>query len=258
MADRYNAAAVFYQTGTAYLPGYLDLGAVPVKLGDEARVPLAQFGLEGKARAGLRQTVNRLGRAGLEFDIVPRALVPAIMPEMQVVSDRWLKTRHAKEKRFSLGYFQPDYLHRCDVAVLRHGGAIVAFANLWQAAGRKELSLDMMRYDPAAPKGVMEYLTIHLMLWGKTQGFEWFSLGMAPLSGLERRPLAPLWHKTGNVIFQMGGEFYNFEGLFRYKSKFDPVWRPRYLIVPSGAQIAPALIAVTRLIAGGLKGIFMK
>jgi phosphatidylglycerol lysyltransferase len=258
LADRYNAAAVFYQVGTAYLPFYLDLGAVPVKLGEEARVPLAQFGLEGKERAGLRQTFNKLGRAGLEFDVIARAAVPAIMPDLQVVSDRWLKTKRAKEKHFSLGYFHPDYLRRCDVAVLRRSGAIVAYANLWQAAGRRELSLDLMRYDPSAPKGVMEYLTIHLMLWGKTQGFEWFSLGMAPLSGLERRPLAPLWHKTGNVIFQLGGEFYNFEGLFRYKSKFDPVWRPRYLIVPSGAQIAPALIAVTRLIAGGLKGIFMK
>lgn len=258
MADRHNAAAVFYQVGTTQLPTYLDLGAVPVKLGEEARVLLSQFGLDGKERAGLRQTYNKLGRAGLEFDVVARAEVLEIVSELKAVSDRWLDTKRAKEKRFSLGYFHPDYLRRCDIAVLRRHGAIVAFANLWQDAGKQELSLDLMRYDPSAPNGVMEYLTICLMRWGKAQGFEWFSLGMAPLSGLERRPLAPLWHKVGNAIFQLGGEFYNFDGLYRYKSKFDPVWRPRYLIVPSGAQIGPALIAVTSLIAGGLRGIFVK
>ena len=38
----------------------------------------------------------------------------------------------------------------------------------------------------------MEYLFTELMLWGKQQGYRWFNLGMAPLSGLEGRSLAPL------------------------------------------------------------------
>ncbi len=258
MADRYNAGAVFYQVGTLHLPVYLDLGAVPVKLGEEARVPLADFALEGKRGARLRHAYNKLRRDGIGFDVIRHHDVDGVLTELRSISDSWLATKRVKEKRFSLGYFDPGYLRRCDVAVLRRDGAIVAFANLWYGAGKQELSLDLMRYDPAALKGVMEHLTVCLMLWGKAQGFQWFSLGMAPLSGLERRPLAPLWHKVGNVIFDLGSEFYNFEGLYHYKNKFDPVWRPRYLIVPSGMQVAPALLAVTSLISGGLKGIFAK
>ena len=35
---------------------------------------------------------------------------------------------------------------------------------------------------------VMEFLFLELMLWGKEQGYERFTLGMVPLAGLERRP----------------------------------------------------------------------
>lgn len=258
MADRHNAGAVFYQVSTMHLPVYLDLGAVPVKLGEEARVRLVDFALEGKRGAKLRNAYNKLKRDGLGFDVIPHNDVDAVLPELRTISDRWLATKRVREKRFSLGFFDSDYLRCCDVAVLRRDRTIVAFANLWYGADKEELSLDLMRYDPSAPNGVMEHLTVCLMLWGKAQGFQWFSLGMAPLSGLERRPLAPLWHKVGNVIFDLGSEFYNFEGLYHYKNKFDPEWRPRYLIVPSGMQLAPALLAVTSLISGGLKGVFAK
>ncbi len=126
----------------------------------------------------------------------------------------------------------------------------MAFANLWEVAQPDEVSIDLMRYDPAAPRGVMDLLFAELMLWGRAQGYRWFNLGTAPLSGLERHPLAPLWHKIGTAVFDLGEEFYNFEGLYRYKAKFDPDWRPRYLASPPGLSVPIILLAITRLIAG--------
>jgi phosphatidylglycerol lysyltransferase len=95
-------------------------------------------------------------------------------------------------------------------------------------------------------------------MWAKEEGFEYFSLGMAPLSGLENHSLAPLWHKIGNTIFRVGGDFYNFEGVYFYKEKFNPEWEPVYLAAPPGLQTASALLAATTLISGGVKGIFSK
>ncbi len=99
----------------------------------------------------------------------------------------------------------------------------------------------------------MDYLFIELMLWGQAQGFEWFNLGMAPLSGLEAHPLAPAWHRVGNFIFRHGEHFYNFEGLRRYKGKFDPAWEPRYLVARGGIALPRVLIDVSVLIAGGMR-----
>ena len=59
---------------------------------------------------------------------------------------------------------------------------------LWPTASREELSIDLMRHTDEAA-GAMDFLFAEMMLWGASQGYQRFSLGMAPLSGLESRPL---------------------------------------------------------------------
>jgi phosphatidylglycerol lysyltransferase len=67
-----------------------------------------------------------------------------------------------------------------------------------------------------------------------------------------------LWHKIGAVIFDMGDQFYNFEGLYEYKAKFSPQWQSRYLAAPNGLSVPFILIKITRLISGSWQGIFGK
>jgi phosphatidylglycerol lysyltransferase len=248
---------VFYQVKPDNLPLYIDLGLNLSKLGEEARVPLGSFSLEGSARADLRQAYRRAGRDGAEFAVVPRPHVGAILPELRAVSDAWLAEKNTAEKRFSLGFFDDRYLLHFDCAVVRHAGAIVAFANLWRSDSN-ELSVDLMRYNDAAPKGVIDFLLVECMLWGKIQGFQWFNLGMAPLSGLEEHALAPTWHKIGRMVQRYGEMFYPFEGLRKYKEKFLPVWRPRYLAARDGLGMAGALLDVTALISGGVGKVLRK
>jgi phosphatidylglycerol lysyltransferase len=90
------------------------------------------------------------------------------------------------------------------------------------------------------------------MLWARAQGYRYFNLGMAPLSGLEQRRLAPLWSRTGAFIYRHGEHFYNFEGLRRYKEKFQPEWQSRYLAAPGGIALPRILLDVSRLISGGV------
>jgi phosphatidylglycerol lysyltransferase len=248
---------VFYQVKPQNLPLYIDLGLNLSKLGEEARVALDSFSLEGAARADLRQAHRRAVRDGAQFEVVPRADIAAILPQLRAVSDTWLAAKNTAEKRFSLGYFAEDYLKNFDCGVVRRGGSVVAFANLWRGA-HSELSVDLMRYNDDAPKGVIDYLLTECMLWGRTQGFQWFNLGMAPLSGLEEHALAPTWHKLGRLVQRYGEVFYHFEGLRRYKEKFLPVWRPRYLAAPDGLATAGALLDVTALISGGVGKVLRK
>jgi phosphatidylglycerol lysyltransferase len=220
-------------------------------------VPLGNFGLEGSARADLRQAHRRAIRDGASFELLAPADALAILPQLRAVSDTWLAEKHTGEKRFSLGFFDERYLSHFDIAVVRHSNNVVAFANLWRG-GQSELSVDLMRYNEAAPKGVMDYMLIECMLWGKAQGFQWFNLGMAPLSGLEEHALAPAWHKIGRMVTRYGEMFYSFEGLRKYKEKFNPVWRPRYLAAPDGIAMAGALLDVTALISGGVRKVLRK
>lgn len=257
-ADRHGARIAFYQVSANTLPLYLDLGLSLIKLGEEARVDLGDFSLEGRKRGKLRQAYNKYLREGCSFEIVPREQVPALIPRLKEISDSWLSDKNTREKSFSLGFFDPAYLTRGAVAVVKLEEQIVAFANLWELDNREELSIDLMRYTVDAPSGTMEFLNIALMLWGKEQGYRWFNLGMAPLSGLEHHPLAPIWHKVGSTVFRHGNEFYNFTGLHQYKDKFDPIWMPRYLAAPAGLNLPSVLLRITTLISGGLKGVFTK
>jgi phosphatidylglycerol lysyltransferase len=257
-ADRFGAKPIFYRIRPSLLMLYLDLGLTMVKLGEEAVVDLSQFSLKGQARASLRHAYNKLQRDDWQFSVVPRADVASILDALERISNEWLEEKNTREKGISLGFFDREYLQRSDIAIISKDNKIVAFANLWKPDNKSELSMDLMRYSSEAPNGTMEYLTICLMLWAKEQGYQNFNLGMAPLSGLESHALAPLWHKIGRSVFRYGNEFYNFQGLRSYKDKFDPVWEPRYLAVPSVFDVPTALLQITTKIAGGVKGIFSK
>ena len=258
MADYHGAQTVFYQVCADRLALYVDLGLAALKIGEEARVALTDFSLEGAARADLRQSHRRAQRDGATFEIVPPSGVEALLPALQRISDAWLAAKSTGEKRFSVGAFAPQYLRQFPLAVVRADGVPAAFANLWSTDTRAELSVDLMRFGPDAPRGSMDYLFIELMLWARREGYRWFNLGMAPLAGLEAHPLAPAWHRVGNFIFRHGEHFYNFEGLRRYKSKFSPVWEPRYLAARGGIALPRVLVDVSVLIAGGMKELFAR
>jgi phosphatidylglycerol lysyltransferase len=258
LVDVRGGRTVFYQVSGRALPLYVDLGLTLIKLGEEARVPLADFHLEGSARADLRQSRRRAQRDGATFQVIPPSQVAPILPRLREVSNAWLEEKATAEKGFSLGAFSERYIEQFPVAIVKSEGEIVAFANLWGTDNLEELSVDLMRFGPDAPRGAMDYLFIELMLWGRAQGYRWFNLGMAPLAGLENRALAPLWHRLGSFLFRHGESFYNFEGLRRYKAKFDPVWEPRYLASPGGMQLPRVLIDVATLISGGFKELISK
>lgn len=252
--DRHGGRTVFYQVGPDALPWLLELGLRPVKIGENARIRLAAFDLAGKQRGELRNVRNKAPRVGLSFEILPADRVRCHLDELASVSNAWLAERKTREKRFSLGRFDPAYLSTSPCAVVRQGEKIVAFANIWRAADGQEVGIDLMRFIPEAPAGTMDYLIVETILWAKAQDLAWFDLGMAPLAGLPEHRLASLWSKFGRIAVRHGGRLYNFHGLRAFKAKFQPTWRPAYLLYP-GISLGRVLPDITALIAGGWSGI---
>jgi phosphatidylglycerol lysyltransferase len=248
MASLRNARLSIYQVGPKLLPLMIDLGLRPFKIGEEALVDVQAFDLAGKKGYGFRQTLKRFEALEAEFTVVAPEDVDALMPELKVVSDGWLKSKNAREKRYSLGCFKPEYMRLTPVALVRLNGKIMAFANLWPTRDKAVLTLDLMRYDPASPPSIMEYLFLRLIGWARDHGYAHFSLGLAPLAGIEAKPLSGAWNKIAAVIYQLGGEVYNFQGLRAYKEKFKPQWEPRYFgIKGQETALGAALMAVVAL-----------
>lgn len=258
LADRHGATPVFYQVRKHNLPLYLDMGLSLLKLGEEGRVPLREFNLEGATRKRLRRSVRVVEADGGSFEIVRGAAIDPLLPRLREISDEWLRTRGSREKGFSLGFWNERYIQGTTIALVRRGEEIVAFANLWEGADGEEVTVDLMRYTTRAPEGAMEYLFVQSMLWGRDAGYAHFNLGMAPLSGLENRQLSPIWNRVGALLFKHAENFYNFRGLRGFKEKFDPVWEPRYLASPGGLALPRILTNVSALVSRGLRGVISK
>lgn len=254
MARRHGGRAVFYQVSSATLALYADAGLSAFKLGEEARIRLADFDLKGSRRGSIRTSINKLEREGISFEVLTPDEIPNVLDELQRVSDLWIAEHRVREKGFSLGMFERGYIASQAVAVLKRGNRVIAFATLMRTDLGEEATVDLMRFDPTAPNGSMEVLFAKILMHFKAAGYVWFSLGMAPLAGLSENPVAPLWHRVGRAAFDHGEALYNFRGLRAFKNKFDPEWRSRYMAVTGGLNPVLALADVTVLISGGLRG----
>jgi phosphatidylglycerol lysyltransferase len=249
LADRYGARTVFYRCDAQMLPHAIDLGLRVMKLGEAARVPLADFTLDGKKRSKLRHAVSRAEREGLSFRVLQGDDIAPLLPELRAVSDEWLAAKRQREKQFGLGRFDDDYLAGGPVALVEREGMLLAFANLWTLPGRSELAFDLMRSRTDIPNGTMDFLFTRLMEWGRDGGYAHLALGMAPLSGIESRRLAPAWARLATMVFNKGERLYGYAGLRRYKEKFLPEWSGRYLLAPRNPAMALALLDVTLLVS---------
>jgi phosphatidylglycerol lysyltransferase len=101
----------------------------------------------------------------------------------------------------------------------------------------------------------MDFLFVELLHWGAVQGYVAFEFGVAPLAGLEDRPLAPIMSRVGRLLYERAEEIYNFRGVRRYKDKYDPIWQPRYVAAPNKWAIPMLLADVSMLSSGGMAGL---
>lgn len=128
--------------------------------------------MKGGKLATLRQSLSRGARDGLTFEVVEQSHVADILDDLKQVSDGWLTHHNTREKRFSLGAFEPNYILSQPVAVLRKDGKITAFANLMVTDTKKEATVDLMRFSPDAPRGSMDFLFVSIMQHLREAGYE--------------------------------------------------------------------------------------
>ncbi|KPN75102.1 bifunctional lysylphosphatidylglycerol flippase/synthetase MprF [Shewanella xiamenensis] len=259
LCDAYDGWPVFYQVTQRYLPHFLEQGLSLYKLGEEAIVPLAEFDLQSSKYRSLRQSHAKALREGLRFKIIEASEVKALLPTLEVISSSWLKAKQGREKGFSVGYFSAAYLCATPMALVYLNDELVAFSNVWASAAKIEFSVDLMRYEPSlSGSNIMDFLFTELLLWGKQQGYQQFNLGMAPMSGLTDRALVPFWTKLAKTVYKKGNKFYNFQGLRRYKDKFNPRWEAKYLICYGGLSLPVVVGSLVTLTSRGTTGVFKK
>lgn len=251
LARRSGALPVFYDVGPARLPMYGEMGFSLHRVGDEARVNLRGLHLWRPEYAGLREASARWQAAGAKADILPPPHAPALLDELAEVSQSWLEAQLGREKQFAAGRFDPAYLNRFALAVVRQEGRAIAFATVLAPGRGEAVGLDLLRFRPEAGAGIMTFLMLYLLERYRDMGAQSFSLGVAPPEGLAGRSVERLWNRFGGFIYRNSAAFSGFAELRAFKEAFRPDWQPRYIAVPPGLSPTQAMMNVALLIAGG-------
>jgi phosphatidylglycerol lysyltransferase len=238
----------FHQTLPDFLPLYETLGFRKFKIGDNAIVDLEKFSLEGKAMKDLRHTVHKLEKSGVRIEKWEPPIPNGVLQQVKSVSDEWLGIAGKRERRFTLGLFQWEYVKSTPViAAVDAEGQVLAFVNVIRSYAKGEATIDLMRHGKSSPGGVMDFLFLHLFQLFKERGFARFDLGMAPLSGFQEGEKATIEEKAIHSFMQRMDFLFSFKGLRAYKAKFATHWEPRYVIYEDPLALARFAIAMGRI-----------
>ncbi len=238
----------FHQTLPDFLPIYQQARMKKLKIGDDAIVELKDFTLEGKSKKEFRYKLRQLESLGIHTAEYAPPLPLDLVRKLRGVSDEWLQIPGRRERTFTLGLFEEEYVRSTPVVVAADkSGQILAFVNLIRVPTTNELTIDLMRRREDAPNGIMDYLFVKLFLYAKEHGYDRFNLGMAPMAGFQEHEEATAEERAIHSFFQQLNFLFSFRGLRQYKAKFVTRWEPRYLIYRSALDLPRIALALRRV-----------
>ncbi|URR35945.1 phosphatidylglycerol lysyltransferase domain-containing protein [Thermosynechococcus sp. HN-54] len=240
----------FYEVLPNYLELYFSLGFDCLQIGEEAILNLKNFSLKGKSNQSLRTAINKFRKMNYEVLVYEPPIPSRLFKEIRAISDEWLKNKKGAEKSFSVGWFDLDYLQRSMISVLYSAeGEAVAFISMIFGYHKSEVTVDLMRYRSDLPNGAMEFLFVSTFELLKPH-WEGFSFSLAPLAGVGESVHSRRVEKALCYLSKHLNQFYNFQGLHRFKQKFNPTWEPRYLIYPSWSALPDVVVGLVRADSG--------
>lgn len=228
------------------LEGLTKAGWRSLKIGEDAIVETAHFAAEVAGNKHFRAVRNKFRRLGYRFDIDEAPHAQEVLSATAHVSRAWLSSEGRAERGFGLGYYDQAYLqHNRLYLVYDADDKLVAFANGIRSYNREQETVDLMRYRPGSETGVMDFMFYSIINELSERGVKEFSLGLVPLSGLAENG-GTLEEKTVAYLSPLLMRGFSYEGLRRFKDKFEPRWEGRYVLYERG----PMGLAATAVALG--------
>ncbi|WP_147263130.1 bifunctional lysylphosphatidylglycerol flippase/synthetase MprF [Geodermatophilus sp. TF02-6] len=226
-------------------------GARQVQVAAETWLPLGDLAFTGRRWQDVRTALNRARREGIDARWVTWSQAPLGLREQLVrLSEEWLAAKGLPEMGFTLGGLDElaDDDVRCLLAVDAAGRVLGVTS--WLPAHRDGRpvgwTLDVMRRGRNAPAGVVEFLIATAALAFQAEGTQFVSLSGAPLAlpaeAADRGAVTRLLELAGRTMEPV----YGFRSLLAFKAKFQPRYRPLWLVYPGTADLPRIARAVSR------------
>lgn len=252
---------LFFQVDEEFVAGLRELlGAAAVDavpIGEMPEWTPSGYHTDGPSRRTLRGQVQRARNAGVQVRAVHpeelEAAPGALRSEIEGVLAAWLEDRRMSAMRFLVD-LQPFHLPReRRYYVAEVGDRAVGFLAAIPIYQRRGWFFEDIIRVPDAPNGAVELLVDTAMRDAAAQGDEYVTLGLSPLAGVRLEPGPhPLMRRTFAWCFRRLGPLYSFDGIRRFKQRFEPdEWQTQYLVQCPPALGASSVHAVLSAFAGG-------
>ncbi len=236
-----------YGASTRHLETYRHLGFRLLCVGEEAVVDPSRFTLEGRPVRKLRQSVHRVARHGWAITTREgREIDAGLEAEIESVEQAW-RSRQRRLFGFTMGMgvfeggVAPGDLYVLGRAPDGHLNAVMRFIS-----HRGKLSLDTMRRIGTTPNGLNEAMVCHVLLLARRRNIREVSLNYAGLAHVVRRGPHGSWlaRATLRLSLPLLSRYFQMHRLVRFNQKFDPDWRPRYLVYESRLTLPASVLRV--------------
>ena len=175
--------------------------------------------------------------------------------ELAALLDQWLRTLGLPPLHFLIETDTIALTRDRRIFVAERAGAVVAYLVASPVPARRGWLIEQIVRGREAPNGSSELLVDAAMRALASEGAEYVTLGLAPLSSHAQYadPGVPAWLQLVlRWVRAHGRRFYDFDGLDRFKSKFAPEHWEEIIAIDDRAPFSPrALWAITAAFGGG-------
>jgi lysyl-tRNA synthetase class 2 len=230
------------------LDEYRTLGLRSVCIGQEAVVDPSRFTLEGRAIRKVRQSVTRAERLGWTLEVVAGLREGDVLAqELAAVEARWRSTRpRLYGFAMSLGrlWGAPEDATAVYALGRAPDGELRTFVRFARCGDI--LSLDVMRRSGDEPNGLNEALIARTLEWARDHEISEVSLNFAGFGHIFS-PRIPAMSRRQRLMRRGLGlvhSRFQLERLMVFNDKFDPTWRPRFLVYGARTHLPLAALRV--------------
>ncbi len=252
MAQSNNWSPTVLAASQSWLPVYRAAGLVDHYIGDEAIVDASTFSLKGKSMKSLRGAYNRIEKSGCHVECFEST--DAVPPELrEQLLELMTETRQGEvERGYSMTLsrmFDPRDQGLLLAVCFDAEGRPLAFNQYVPATQVDGYSLDLMRRtsDPDAPNGLTDFVIIETLQWMSERGLSGLGLNFATMRAVVagESPSGP-WTSIERSVLHRFSETLQIESLWHFNQKYDPWWKPRYVVTGPHLPLATSSLAIAR------------
>lgn len=216
---------------------YKELDFQIQKIGEEAVVDTKHFQAVTSRDKHFRHIRNKFEKLRYTIEYATPPHSTAVMSAVKRISDDWTKLPGRSERGFLMGYHTEAYLQQCSLVLVRdEAQQIVGFLNQVPTYQQAEANFDFIRHLHDEPTNINDFICMSFIGLAHDMGFKTVNLGLCPLSGLADTKDKNVIDNALQFVYANGDRFYSFSGLHRFKSKFEPTWRNRYIAYRDGIR----------------------